>query len=232
MVTLAQRQRALTALDGLRGLYPEARSELDFPPLDPWRLLVAVVLSAQCSDAAVNRATPALFRAFPDVHAFARAEPKHLEPYLKTLGLFRNKAKNLVLAAQRVATLHGGEVPRAREALESLAGVGTKSAAVIVANAFGTPVIAVDTHVGRVARRLGLTRHQDPDKVEATLTALLPRERLLEAHHTLIWHGRRVCDARAPRCVTCALEPGCRKVGVPRKALLALARAKGKLPEP
>ncbi|MBI5514514.1 MAG: endonuclease III [Deltaproteobacteria bacterium] len=226
MVTRAQRERARAALEGLKGLYPEARSELDFIPEDPWRLLVSVVLSAQCSDAAVNRVTPALFRAFPDVHAFARVEPKHLEPHLKTLGLYRNKARNLVLAAQQVTTLHGAVVPREREALQRLAGVGTKSAAVIVANAYGTPVIAVDTHVGRVARRLGLTRHHDPDRVEATLTALIPRERLLEAHHTLIWHGRRVCDARTPRCHACGVEPACRKVGVPKRSLEALARAK------
>jgi endonuclease III len=206
--------RALLILDALRDRFPEAKIELDYAEQDPWQLLVAVVLSAQSTDAGVNRATPALFAAFPDVFAFARARPDEVEPFIKTLGLYRNKAKAIVGAAKRVVEQHGGHVPTERSVLQTLPGVGPKSAAVIVANCFGEPAIAVDTHVGRVTRRLGLTDNVDPDKVEADLTALLPRARLLEAHHTFIWHGRRICLARRPRCEECPVEKLCLKVGV------------------
>ncbi|MBI1949168.1 MAG: endonuclease III [Deltaproteobacteria bacterium] len=214
MPTTQQRARALKILDGLAERFPEAKIELDFRAHDPWQLLVAVVLSAQSTDAGVNKVTPALFAALPDVRAFAAATPQQVEGYIKSLGLFRNKAKSLVGAAQAIVAKHGGEVPRARALLEELPGVGAKSAAVIVANAFGEPAIAVDTHVGRVSRRMGLTTNDDPSKVEADLTALLPRERLLEAHHSLIWHGRRICHARKPRCEECPIERWCHKVGV------------------
>ncbi len=216
MPTEKQRARAVRILDKLKARFPEARIELDYADEDPWQLLVAVVLSAQSTDAGVNKATPALFAAFPDVHAFAAAAPGDVEPYIKTLGLYRNKAKALVGAARKVVAEHAGEVPRARALLEELPGVGSKSAAVIVANCFGEPAIAVDTHVGRVTRRLGLTKNTDPDKVEADLTALLPRARLLEAHHTFIWHGRRICNARLPRCHECPVEKDCKKIGVTR----------------
>lgn len=214
MPTPEKRARALRILDGLAERFPEASIELDYRAGDPWQLLVAVVLSAQSTDAGVNKVTPGLFAAYPDVRAFAAATPQQVEGYIKTLGLFRNKAKSLVGAAQAVVGKHGGEVPRQRALLEQLPGVGGKSAAVIVANAFGEPAIAVDTHVGRVSRRLGLTSNDDPSKVEADLTALLPRQRLLEAHHTLIWHGRRICHARKPSCAECPLERLCHKVGV------------------
>lgn len=214
MPTRAQKEHALTVLDLLVEQHPDARCELDFAPQQPWQLLVAVVLSAQCTDVAVNKATPALFEAFPDVFAFAKAEPEELHPYVKMLNLFRNKAKFLVGAARLVVTRHQGVVPSERAKLEALPGVGTKSAAVIIANAFGEPALAVDTHVGRVSRRLALTRHTDPDKVEHALTALLPRERLLEAHHTIIIHGRRVCNARKPKCLECNLVRECPRVGV------------------
>lgn len=209
-----QRERARRILDGLAAHFPEAKIELDYRAGDPWQLLVAVVLSAQSTDVGVNKVTPALFAALPDVHAFAHATPGDVERYIKSLGLFRNKAKSLVGAAQAIVSRHGGQVPHARAALEELPGVGKKSAAVIVANAFGEPAIAVDTHVGRVSKRLGLTKHDDPWKVEQDLTALLPRERLLEAHHTLIWHGRRICHARKPACAECPVERWCHKVGV------------------
>lgn len=213
-----QRERALRILDALGERFPEAKIELDYHAGDPWQLLVAVVLSAQSTDAGVNKVTPALFAALPDVHAFARAAPAEVEGHIKTLGLFRNKAKSLVGAARAIVADHGGKVPAERALLEELPGVGKKSAAVIVANAFGQPAIAVDTHVGRVSRRLGLATEEDPWKVELELTALLPKERLLEAHHTLIWHGRRICHARRPRCEECPVERWCHKVGVERPA--------------
>ncbi len=214
MPTTVQRERALRILDGLAERFPEATIELDYRAGDPWQLLVAVVLSAQSTDAGVNKVTPALFAALPDVRAFAAATPEDVEGYIRTLGLFRNKAKSLVGAARAIVTRHGGQVPHERALLEELPGVGGKSAAVIVANAFGEPAIAVDTHVGRVTRRLGLTSNDDPAKVEADLTALLPRARLLEAHHTFIWHGRRICHARRPSCDECPVERWCKKVGV------------------
>lgn len=225
MATRDQKQRALTVLDALAAQHPNATCELDYAPRDPWQLLVAVVLSAQCTDAAVNRVTPALFAAFADVDAFAATEPELLHPYIRTLGLYRNKAKHLVAAARIVVKAHRSQVPRERAVLESLPGVGTKSAAVIIANAFGVPAIAVDTHVGRVSRRLGLTRHTDPDKVEAALSALLPEARWLEAHHTIIWHGRRVCGARKPDCLGCSMVRQCPKVGVPKAIVQEVERA-------
>jgi endonuclease III len=176
------------------------------------------VLCAESTDAGVNKATPALFAAFPDVRAFAAATPEQVEPYVKTLGLFRGKAKNLVAAAKIVVERYGGQLPRERALLEELPGVGKKSAAVIVANSFGEPALAVDTHVGRVSRRLGLTKHENPDKVEVELTELLPRERLLEAHHAFIWHGRRICHARVPACSTCPVVDDCPKIGVTTRA--------------
>jgi endonuclease-3 len=213
----ANRERAIRILDALADRFPEAKIELDY--VDPWQLLVAVVLSAQSTDKGVNKATPALFAAFPDVTAFAAAQPAQLEPYIKTLGLYRNKAKSLVGAAKKIVAEHGANVPSQRAQLESLPGVGSKSAAVIVANVFGEPAIAVDTHVGRVTRRLGLTKNTDPDKVEADLTALLPRDRLLEAHHSFIWHGRRICDAKRPKCYECPLDNTCKRIGVTTTAL-------------
>ena len=214
MATPKQRARAVRMLDHLRDRYPEAKIELDFQDGDPWQLLVAVVLSAQSTDVGVNKVTPRLFQAFPDVHAFASTTPAQVEPFIQTLGLFRNKAKALVGAAQKIKAEHAGEGPRARALLEELPGVGSKSAAVIVANCFDEPAIAVDTHVGRVTRRIGLSKQTHPDKVEAELTALLPRERLLEAHHVFIWHGRRMCHARKPLCSECPVERECHQVGV------------------
>ena len=207
-----KRDRALRILDALVERFPDARCELDHD--GPWQLLVAVVLSAQATDVSVNKVTPALFAAFPDVQRFAAADAAAVEPLIQSIGLFRNKAKNVVGAARKIVDDHDGVVPSDRSALEALPGVGAKSAAVLIANCFGVPAIAVDTHVGRVSRRLGLTRHTDPDKVETQLTALWPRERLLQAHHTLIFHGRRICEARKPRCSDCPVEPECKKVGV------------------
>ncbi len=209
----AQKQaHALAILDALVVAFPDAHCELDHR--SPWELLVAVVLSAQATDVSVNKVTPALFARFPDVAAFAAAKAVDVEPFIKSIGLFRNKAKNIVTAAQQVMTLHNGVVPSDRADLEALAGVGKKSAAVLIANCFGVPAIAVDTHVGRVSRRLGLTKETDPDKVEIALTALWPRDRLLQAHHTLIFQGRRTCHARAPDCDACSVATLCAKVDV------------------
>ncbi|MDP2340125.1 MAG: endonuclease III [Deltaproteobacteria bacterium] len=207
-----RKARGLRILDALVERFPDARCELDHD--GPWQLLVAVVLSAQATDVSVNKVTPALFAAFPSVLHFAAADADDVEPFIKSIGLFRNKAKNVVGAARQIVAMHGGVVPADRAHLEALPGVGAKSAAVLIANCFGVPAIAVDTHVGRVSRRLGLTRQTDPNKVEADLTALWPRARLLQAHHTLIFQGRRICDARKPHCSACPVSAECKKVGV------------------
>ena len=201
--------KALYFLDTLSAYFPEAQIELCFDKKDPWQLLVAVVLSAQTTDKAVNKVTPNLFAAYPTVYDLAKATPEEIEPYVQTLGFFRNKAKNLVLGARKIIQDFDGKLPKDRPLLESIPGVGPKSAAVIIANAFGVPAIAVDTHVGRVARRLGLSKNQDPSKVEADLTNLFPKERLLEAHHVFIFHGRRICHARKPSCQECPVALKC-----------------------
>jgi len=214
MVNTDKRQKALKILDKLCQHFPDAKIELNYNPQDPWTLLVAVALSAQTTDVAVNKVTPALFAQFKNVEAFAKATPEEVEPYIKTLGFFRNKSKNLVKAAQKIVQEFHGQIPQKREMLETIPGVGAKSAAVIIANAFGVQAIAVDTHVMRVSQRLGLTKQTDPSKIEKDLTKLLPKDHLLEAHHTFIWHGRRICFARKPLCSKCPVNDLCPRIGV------------------
>src|SRR5690554_2188816 len=206
-----KRERAAQILAELELLYPDAETELDFDT--PFQCLIATLLSAQATDVSVNLATPALFAAYPDAHALAAATPEEVEPYIKTIGLFRSKAKNAVATARLLVEAHGGEVPGRMEALIALPGVGRKTANVVLANAFGVPTIAVDTHVGRVARRLGLTRHTDPDKVEADLVRLFHCDDWIFVHHALIFHGRRVCHARKPDCANCTLCAMCPSCG-------------------
>jgi endonuclease III len=203
----ARRARAAAVLEGLRACYPDAKTELDFGT--PFQLVIATLLSAQATDVSVNAATPALFARYPTPEAMAAATPEEVEPFVRTIGLFRNKAKNAVAAARRIVEHYGGEVPRTVEELVTLPGVGRKTANVVVANAFGVPAIAVDTHVGRLARRLGFSKHADPDKVETDLQKLFPSEQWVFLHHALILHGRRVCAARKPACGSCAVAELC-----------------------
>ena len=208
----AERARAVEILDRLGAAMPGARIELDFG--DDLQLLVAVMLSAQSTDAGVNKATPALFRAFPDAAAYARAAPEALWPHIRTLGLFRNKAKAIVAAARAIVATHGGRVPRTRQALEALPGVGRKTAGVVLVHLGAEPAFPVDTHVGRLARRMGFTRQEDPDRVEEDLRALVPVERWALGHQLLVWHGRRCCAARAPACQRCPVADLCPRRGV------------------
>jgi endonuclease-3 len=208
----AERARAVTILDLLGQAMPDARIELDFG--DELQLLVSVILSAQSTDAGVNRATPALFRAFPDAAAYAAAEPEALWPHIRSLGLFRNKARAIVAAARVLVAEHGGRVPRTRAALEALPGVGKKTAGVVLVHLEAEPAFPVDTHVGRLARRLGFTRQEDPDRVEEELRSLVPVARWAQGHQLLVWHGRRCCAARAPACQRCPVEPHCPRRGV------------------
>ncbi len=192
----------------LARLYPDARCGLRFA--DAYQLLVAAVLSAQCSDAAVNRVTPEFFRLWPDAAALAGAEPAEVAAVIRSLGLYRHKAEHLVALARRLVEVHGGRVPADRAALESLPGVGRKTAGVVLANAFGVPALPVDTHVFRVARRLGLARAATPERVEEELRGRIPRRLWCQAHHWLIRHGRTLCRARRPACPACPLRPLCR----------------------
>jgi len=191
----------------LAAAYPDARCALDH--LDPFQLVVATVLSAQCTDARVNLTTPALFRRCPDPAALAAVDLEELEGLIRSTGFFRNKARNLKAMAMALEARHGGLVPSDMAALAALPGVGQKTANVVLANAFGVPALAVDTHIFRVARRLGLSKAGTPEKVEADLCRLFPPARWIELHHQLILHGRRVCLARKPDCPGCPLRAWC-----------------------
>ncbi|MBA2665767.1 MAG: endonuclease III [Trueperaceae bacterium] len=203
----ARRTRGAAVLDGLRTTYPDARTELDFGT--PFQLVIATLLSAQATDVSVNAATPVLFERYPTPEAMAQATPEEIEPFIRTIGLFRTKARNSVAAARLIVERFGGEVPSTREELIALPGVGRKTANVVVSNAFGVPAIAVDTHVGRLARRLNFSTHLDPDKVERDLEALFDAADWVFLHHALILHGRRVCVARTPRCDVCTIADWC-----------------------
>jgi endonuclease-3 len=206
-----KRSRAERVLAELMRAYPDAATELDFRT--PFELLIATILSAQATDVSVNAATPALFAAYPDARRLAAATPKQIEPLIKTIGLFRTKAKNIVAAAKQLVERHAGEVPNDFDALLDLPGVGRKTANVVASNAFGRPGIAVDTHVGRLARRLKFSRHDDPNKVEHDLESLFPESQWTFLHHALILHGRRVCHARKPACDACPLTAECPAAG-------------------
>ena len=208
-----KRERAGRVLARLKALYPGAATELAFRT--PFELLVATVLSAQATDVSVNRATPALFARFPDAAALAGADAEEVEPFIRTIGLYRSKAKNLTAAARLLVDRHGGVVPATLQELTALPGVGRKTANVVLANAFGQPTIAVDTHVGRLARRLRFSRHEDPDKVERDLQKLFDEDDWVFVHHGLILHGRRVCKARKPACERCALCTDCPSCALP-----------------
>jgi endonuclease III len=210
----AARARAVEIADRLERAMPDVRIALEFG--DDVQLLVSVVLSAQSTDVGVNRVTPALFARFPDAAAYARATPEDLWPYIRSLGLYRNKARAIVAAMAAIEREHGGRVPRTREALEALPGVGRKTAGVVLVHLGAAQAFPVDTHVGRVSRRLGLTRQANPDEVERDLMALLPEARWGSAHQLFVWHGRRTCQARAPACSRCPVEDLCPKRGVPR----------------
>ena len=202
------------ALDAaLAAAYPDAGCELDFR--NPFELLVATILSAQCTDARVNLVTPALLARYPDAAALARAETGELEALIRSTGFYRNKAKSLLGMARAVVERHGGEVPATMEAMTALPGVGRKTANVVLGTAFGLATgVVVDTHVARLAGRLGLSRRSEPEKIEADLMRLFPPSSWVALAHRLILHGRRVCAARKPACERCSLAAICPKVGV------------------
>jgi endonuclease III len=196
-----RRARAKKILAALARAYPDARIALNFTA--PLELLVATILSAQCTDERVNMVTPGLFRKYRVAADLARARTPALEAEIRSTGFYRAKARSLVAMAQALVERHGGEVPGSREALVKLPGVGLKTANVVLGNAFGEPALAVDTHVFRVSQRLALAKSDDPDQIHDQLTEILPRSIWTQATHLLITHGRRTCTARKPAC------PGC-----------------------
>ncbi|HSU98204.1 MAG TPA: endonuclease III [Gemmatimonadaceae bacterium] len=200
--------RAPLIFTRLRRAYPDAHCELDHT--NAYQLLVATILSAQCTDKRVNLVTPALFQRYPDAEALAMADPREVEELIKPTGFFRNKTRSLVGMAGGVLDRFGGAVPDRMEDLITLPGVGRKTANVILGTAFDKPAgVVVDTHVGRLSRRLGLTRLSDPVKVERVLAKLFPQKNWTLLSHLLIFHGRRVCLARRPRCAECVLNDLC-----------------------
>ena len=208
----ADKRRAI--YERLRAANPHPTTELRYRT--PFELLVAVVLSAQATDKSVNRATEPLFAKFATPAQIAKLGVAGLEDYIRTIGLFRTKAKNVVALSKILVEKHGGEVPAAREALESLPGVGRKTANVVLNTAFGQPTVAVDTHIFRVANRTGLAPGKDVVEVEQKLLKFTPPEFLHDAHHWLILHGRYVCLARKPACPTCLIRDLCEFKGKTR----------------
>ncbi|MBX7105337.1 MAG: endonuclease III [Gemmataceae bacterium] len=209
------RRRAAVVFRRLAKLYPDAHCALNHD--SPFQLLVATVLSAQCTDARVNLVTPALFARFPDPAAFATADLAEIENLIRSTGFFRNKAKNIQALSRALVEKHGGQVPGTLEELVRLPGVGRKTANVVLGDGFGIPGITVDTHVGRLSRRLGFTKQTDPVKAEHELMKVWKQADWTLYSHRLIFHGRQVCASRKPDCDHCTLADVCPKVGVPNK---------------
>ena len=200
----------IKVLDILEKTYPDAECALNHKNV--YELIVAVVLSAQTTDKSVNQVSPALFERYPDAEALAAAEPSEVEEYIKRIGMYRTKAKNIVAMAQKICCDFGGKVPNDYDSLISLPGVGRKTANVVLAVGFGQQRIAVDTHVFRVANRIGLADEKDVLKTELSLMERVPEERWSRTHHSLIFHGRQCCDARKPKCDSCPVNIYCEYV--------------------
>jgi endonuclease III len=203
----AKQARGKKILELLDRAYPDAKIALEFRT--PFELLVATILSAQCTDERVNMVTPALFRKYPTARELARARTPSLEKEIRSTGFFRAKTRSLLGMSKALVERHDGEVPRDREALVELPGVGLKTANVVIGNAFGGQALTVDTHVFRVSQRLGLARADDPDEVHDQLVAILPPDTLTHASHLMITHGRRTCVARKPACPACPVRALC-----------------------
>ena len=201
------RNQVQKILASLRKLYPDAKCGLDYG--SSFQLLIATILSAQCTDKRVNLVTPALFKKADSPAKFLKLGEQGLRAYIKTCGLYQSKAKNILATCQKLVREYGGEIPGELERLTQLPGVGRKTANVVLANAFDVPAIAVDTHVFRVTRRLGLAQGKNPHQVELELQKVLPRKNWSEAHHLLIAHGRGLCAARNPKCEPCPLQKVC-----------------------
>ena len=196
-------QTVMAVLEELEELYPQAGAELNFT--NPFETVVATVLAAQCTDKRVNMVTARLFPRYPDAKAMAQLTPEELEPMIQECGLYHNKARSIVELSRMLVEKYDGRVPDTMEELVALPGVGRKAANVVLANAFGQPAFAVDTHVFRVSNRIGLAHAANVQETERQLMAAVPRERWSHTHHLLIWHGRRCCAARKPACERCPI---------------------------
>jgi len=202
------RNKDLFIASALEELLPDAKCALDFS--SPFQCLVAVSLSAQTTDVAVNRVTPALFSSFPDAFAMADAPLEEVKNLIRSIGLYDHKAKNIIALSKKLVESFGGQVPQTREELTTLPGVGVKTANVVLAECFGVPAIAVDTHVSRVAFRLGYCKQgEDPIRIEQILEKRFPKEMWIKLHHRIIWFGRLVCHAKKPECEKCPLQSVC-----------------------
>ncbi len=209
----AKAARVGKIISGLQRAYPDAHCELNYT--NPLELLVATILSAQCTDKQVNLVTAKLFSKYRKAADYAQANPDEFMADIRRIGLFRNKAKNIQAACRALIENHGGEVPRTMAELTALAGVGRKTANVVLGTAFGlNHGVVVDTHVARLSSRLGLTSETTPEKIELALQPLLPREQWAQFSHWLIWHGRRRCSARTPDCANCEIQKQCPRKGV------------------
>ena len=208
--TLAIAPSRVTAiLAKLDQAYPSATCELNHS--NAFQLVIATILSAQCTDVRVNQVTPGLFKKYPTPEAFAHANPAELEQEIRPTGFFRNKTKSIIGASRALVNEFGGQVPRTMEEMLTLPGVARKTANVVLGTAYGIASgVVVDTHVQRLSQRLNLTRNDDPKRIEQDLMKIIPKEKWIEFSHQLIWHGRRVCAARKPKCVECNLEPLCK----------------------
>jgi len=209
---MTKSEKAMQLLHRLEQVYPDAHCALNYQ--NPWQLLVATILSAQCTDKRVNQVTVDLFQAFPSPKQMAPACPEQVEKLIRSTGFFRNKAKNLILCAQQLLLKHRGEVPPRLEELVALAGVGRKTANVVLGNAFDIPGMVVDTHVKRLSKRFGWTRAEDPVQIEKELCRYFPKECWTQAGHILIAHGRSCCKAPIPNCSICPVADLCPRVGV------------------
>jgi endonuclease III len=201
------KERAKLIIDALEREYPDARCRLNFTT--PHQLLVAAILAAQSTDDGVNLVTPGLFKKYPDVYAFANADQSELEQDIHSTGFFRQKSKAVIASAREIVANFDGRVPDTIEELVTLSGVGRKTANLVVGDAYGKPAVIVDTHVKRVAYRLGLTRETDPTKIEFDLRAILPEEHYTRFNHLIIFHGRAICKAPKPRCEVCMILDLC-----------------------
>jgi endonuclease-3 len=219
-----KKARVTKIIAGLQKAYPDAHCELNHS--NPLELLIATILSAQCTDKRVNIVTPQLFKKYPTAEAYAKARLPELEEEIKSTGFYRNKAKSITKATANIVEKHGGKVPNTMEELIALGGVGRKTANVVLGNAFNINTgVVVDTHVARLSQRLGLTEEKDPVKIELALMNLVPQDQWTLFSHWLIWHGRRRCYARNPDCANCEIKALCPRIGVP-KEIAKLAKEK------
>lgn len=209
---MTKKERSVGVIEQLKKLYPHVKCSLNYST--PVEMLLATQMSAQCTDAKVNKVTETLFKKYKSVEEFANADLEELQEDIKSIGLYRNKAKNIILCCRRLIEVYGGEVPDNMKDLLSLPGTGRKTANLVLGDIFGKPAVVVDTHCIRLANRIGLTNQIDPAKIEKELQKLIPPEEQLELCHRFVYHGRAVCNARSPKCDECTIKTWCRSVDI------------------